>query len=193
MSDAQEITLLLGQVRENPAMLDNVYKLVQKRLRHIAAACMYGERANHTLQETMLVNDAFQKLVGNNEWEGREQFFCMAARVMRQLLVDHARMKLADKRGGGEAVASLDAVAEPVQHGQSDPQKLVELNDLMEQLEGQHPDAFQVFSLHYFMGWELKEIAETILEKPYITVRRRWDKAKELLREALVEKLEEPV
>lgn len=186
---AKDITTLLGLLNEDSQATERLFRLIQERFHAIAQRKLRDERAGHTLQSTALVDDAFRKLVAGHEvsWENRGQFFAAAAKVMRQILVDYARKKEAAKRGGGQAVASLDAVAEPAASGWSDPAKLVELNDVVESLERRHPDTFQVFNLHYFMGYELKEIAEDILDIPYTTAKRRWSEAKRFLCRELVD------
>lgn len=186
---AKDITTLLGLLNTDSQATDRLFRLIQDRFRAIARRKLRDERADHTLQSTVLVDDAFRKLVAGHgvSWENRGQFFAAAAKVMRQILVDYARKKEAAKRGGGQAVARLDAVAEPASPAWDDPAKLVELNDVVESLERRYPDTFQIFNLHYFMGYELKEIAEDILEIPYTTAKRRWGMAKAFLRRALLE------
>jgi len=185
---AKDITTLLGMLSQDSKAAETLFRLIQQRFHAIARNKMRDERANHSLQSTVLVDDAFRKLIAgaNVTWKNREQFFASAAKVMRQILVDHARRREAVKRGGGQAVASLDDVAEPADRGWSDPAKLIELNDVVEHLEKSDPEVFKVFNLHYFMGYELKEISEDILDVPYTTVKRRWAAAKKLLYEELV-------
>ena len=134
----------------------------------------------------MLVDDAFLQLIRarDQDWHSREEFFAHAAKVMRHLLVDHARTKLAAKRGRGEKPIGIDRVGEP--SDAYNPQSLVELNDILQRLEAQHPDVFLVFDLHYFMRYELQEIADDILEASYTTVRRRWKMARAFLHRELV-------
>jgi len=186
---ARDITTLLGVLNEDSRAQERLFRLIQQRFYAIARSKLRDERPNHTLQSTALVDDAFWKLIAgrNVTWENRDQFFAAAAKVMRQILVDHARKKEAIKRGGGQPVASLEGVAEPASPGWSDPARLVELNDVIESLEGTHPEVFKLFNLHYFMGYELKEIAEHILSIPYTTAKRRWAEAKSLLYRELVD------
>jgi RNA polymerase sigma factor (TIGR02999 family) len=184
---ARHVTTLLGQARSDTESEEKLFRVIEDRFRRIARAQMHRERAGHTLQETVLVDDAFRQLVhqANGAWQNREQFFCCAAREMRRRLVDYARGKQAAKRGGGERAACLDQVAEPAGPTSDDPQRLVELNDVLEKLENKHPDVFKVFDLHYFGGWELKEIAAEILDVSYTTNKRRWDMAKAFLHREL--------
>ncbi|MCY2987021.1 MAG: ECF-type sigma factor [Planctomycetota bacterium] len=185
----QEITQLLRQAQEHPAVLNDLFRLIQVRFRQIAGRLMKYEAPGQTLQETVLVDDAFQRLLAAERpnWANREQFFCTAAKVMRRLLVDHARQRKAQRRGGGEAPVGFAGQPEPLAHRTPDPQRLLELTEVVERLEQTHPDVFAVFNLHYFMGYELKEIAEQILDIPYATVKRRWAKAKAFLQHELTD------
>lgn len=182
-----EITALLERAPGDPKARDTLFRLIEQRFREIAGALLRKEGQAVSWQETMLVDDAFWSLISANsaQWQNREQFFCSAARVMRRLLVDHARRRKALKRGGGAAVGGLDEQRHTPRRGSPSPTDLVELNDLLEKLETQYPDVFRVFELHYFMGCELKEIADGILRIPYTTAKRRWSEAKRLLYEVL--------
>ncbi len=182
-----EITALLERAPGDPKARDTLFRLIEQRFREIAAALLRKEEQAGSWQETMLVDDAFWNLISTSsaEWQNREQFFCSAARVMRRLLVDHSRERKALKRGGGAVVAGLDEQLHTPRRSTPSPTDLVELNDLLEKLETQRPDVLRVFELHYFMGCELKEIADEILRIPYTTVKRRWSEAKRLLYEEL--------
>ena len=186
---AKDITTLLGMLKDDSQATERLFRLIRRRFYAIARRKLRDEQAGHTLQSTALVDDAFRKLIAgtNVRWQNREQFFAAAAKVMRQVLVDHARRKEAAKRGGGRPDASLEDVAEPASPEWSNPARLVELNDVVEHLEESHPEVFKVFNLHYFMGYELKEIAEDILVIPYTTAKRRWADAKRLLYRELVD------
>ena len=104
---------------------------------------------------------------------------------MRRLLVDHARRQQAQKRGGSAVVLPLDERQDSPRGRSNRPQDIVELNDLLETLEAKHPDIFRVFDLHYFMGCDLREIADDILAVSYTTVKRRWSEAKRILQREL--------
>jgi len=185
---AKEITTLLGEAYRSKSAQGRLFRLIESRFHSMASRLMKRERPDHTLQATVLVDDAFQRLfeAENPDWANREQFFCAAAKVMRRMLVDYARGRAAQKRGSGAAPLAMDNQPELEARGGSDPQQLVELNELVERLEQQHPESFKVFNLHYFMGYELKEIAEDILDMPYTTVKRRWGMAKAFLHRELV-------
>lgn len=184
---AHEIMTLLGLAAHDPGSEEELYRKVEQRFRAIAAKLLRGQSPAHTFQPTLLADDAFLKLMrgSHQEWTNREQFFGMAARVMRQLLVDHARQKCAEKRNQNERPAGLDAVAEPADVRAASPERLLQIAELFEELRQEHPEPFQVFELHYFSGWELQEIAEEILNVSYPTVKRRWQVAKAFLRERL--------
>jgi RNA polymerase sigma factor (TIGR02999 family) len=149
---------------------------------------MRHERPDHSLQATALTHDTFLKLMRGQprDWQNREQFFSAAARVMRQLLVDHARIRCADKRGGKQRDADIDKVPDMADRSAMDPAMIVAINDATEKLEQEYPEVFQVFNLHFFSGFELKEIAEDILQTSYTTVKRRWKMARAFLHRELM-------
>jgi RNA polymerase sigma-70 factor (ECF subfamily) len=185
---AKEITTLLREACGNKSVQERLFRLIESRFHGLAQRLMKHERPDHTLQATVLVDDAFQRLLDaeNPNWVNREQFFCAAAKVMRRMLVDYARGRAAQKRGAGDAPLALDNQPELAARRSTDPQKLIELNELVERFEQQHPESFKVFNLHYFMGYELKEIAEDILDIPYTSIKRRWGMAKAFLHRELV-------
>lgn len=187
-ASAKEITVLLGQAYADRSAQGQLYRLIESRFHAMASRLMKKERPDHTLQATVLVDDAFQRLLEAEDpnWLNREQFFCAAAKVMRRMLVDYARSRAAQKRGCGDAALPLHDQPDIEARQATDPQKLVELNELVERLEQQHPESFKVFNLHYFMGYDLKEIAQDILDIPYTTIKRRWGMAKAFLHRELV-------
>jgi RNA polymerase sigma factor (TIGR02999 family) len=189
MSPAEpDVTTLLGLANQGDARAQAaLYRLVEGELRRHAQARLRHERPPHELQTTMLVDDVFIKLVGDQSltWQNRAQFYCLAARVMRELLVDEARRRTADKRGGGAAPADLDGMAEPVDRAATDPATVLALQEALTALAATEPDLAQIVDLHHFGGWDLKQIADDILHTPYTTVKRRWQKARALLYRAL--------
>ncbi len=183
----REITAMLQSAANgDPAGNDTLFRWVEDRLRRIAEAKLRRESPGHSLQATILVDDAFCKLIATSDlhWEGREQFFAFAARVMRQLLVNHAHRKMAVKRGGGENGHSVRAENASAPSA-SDPAKLVELNDALESLRNEHPEAATVFELNYFGGWTIEQIAEQVLDVSASTVKRRLKLARGFLVETL--------
>jgi RNA polymerase sigma factor (TIGR02999 family) len=144
---------------------------VQGELRRIAAAYMRRERPDHTLQPTALVNEAYLRLVGEQgaNWEGRAHFYGIAARVMRQVLVDHARKRHAIKRGAAKrAPVSVSKVADPA--GGRDVDVLA-LHVALEELAALDPRQAQIVELRYFGGLTEVEVAEMLKVSP-VTVRR---------------------
>lgn len=188
IGNARDITTLLELDSRDADAEEELFRLVKERFQAIATALMWKERPEVSVQATMLVDDAFLQLVRRQgqQWTGREAFFAQAAKTMRRLLIDHARERLAEKRGGGDRPTPLEHTGETVPGSSSDPGALVELDEVIQRLETQHPEVFKVFDLHYFMQYELKEIAEDILDVSYTTVRRRWKMARAFLRRELI-------
>lgn len=179
-----DITTLLVQAgRGDRQAQADLFRLVEGELRKRAKARMRREGTPSNLQTTVLVDEAFLRLVGDQHlnWESRSQFYGFAARVMRAILVDDARQRQADKRGGGDRPAPLDRVAEPAAAADADPLTLLALDEALTRLGESSPELLQVVELHHFGGWDLKQIAEDILHVPYVTVKRRWQKARALL------------
>jgi RNA polymerase sigma factor (TIGR02999 family) len=166
---------------------EKLFRLVQGELRRQARARLRAERPGHDLQTTLLVNEAFVQLVGEQEvtWEDRTHFYCFAAKVMRQTLVDEARLRAAEKRGGGERPVPLEKAGDPVERRPLDPLTLLALHEALDKLADQSPELIEIVELRYFGGWELKQIAEDILHVPYPTIKKRWQRAKALLHREL--------
>jgi len=182
MRDADDITRLLGQLlSDRPAALQQLMGLLQHDLRRIA----HAERASHagldTLSTTVRVNEAFLRFRQGAlpDFADRKHFFATAARAIRQILVDHARAKLADKRGKGQAALSMEAALELPSEARA-LDEVLHLDRCLEALAAQLPRAAQVVQLRYFAGLSDVEIAE-LLEVNEITVRRDWQKARGFL------------
>jgi RNA polymerase sigma factor (TIGR02999 family) len=178
-----DITMLLGLAgRGDPAAQERLFRLVEGHLRQLARARMSRQRAPSNLQTTVLVDDAFVRLVGsqNVTWESRSQFYCFAARVMRQISADDARRRGARKRGGGESTAPLDQVPEPIVRQPLEPATLLALHEALDKLATTQPELLPIVELRYFAGHDLTQIAD-ILDIPYTTVKRRWQRARALL------------
>jgi RNA polymerase sigma factor (TIGR02999 family) len=143
---------------------------VHHELRRIAAAYMRRERRDHSLQPTALVNEAYLRLAGQRgmPWEGRAHFFGIAARVMRQVLVDHARRRRALKRPPGRAALSASTIADPTAHGDVD---VLALHEALEQLAALDPRQAEIVELRYFGGLTEEEVA-TLKHLSPATVRR---------------------
>jgi RNA polymerase sigma-70 factor (ECF subfamily) len=169
MSDTHEVTLLLAEwAKGNQNALNDLTPLVYRELRQLAASYLRKERKDHTLQPTALVHEAYLRLVDqtNPSWESRSHFFGVAARLMRQILVDHARRKQAGKRAGLKV--SLDA-AFGIQH--DDSRNLLALDECLNALEKLDPRKCKAVELRYFGGLSMEEIAQT-LDVSDVTVRR---------------------
>jgi RNA polymerase sigma factor (TIGR02999 family) len=155
-----EVTRLLQDWRNGDReALDKLAPLIYDELRRLAAHYLRGEREDHTLQGTALVHEAFMRLVGQSdlEWQSRAHFFGVAARLMRQILVDHARKHTADKRGGKAVDLSLEeaAIFSPQRAAE-----LVALDEALEALSTFDPRKSRIIELRYFAGLGIEEIGE---------------------------------
>jgi RNA polymerase sigma factor (TIGR02999 family) len=174
---AHEVTILLrAWGGDNKEALDSLAPLVYRELRQIAGRLMAGQRPNHTLQATALINEAYVRLVDAREvnWQDRTHFFAICARAMRQILIDHARARASEKRGGGQIVLELD---EALAAAPSPAANLLELDDALKRLEEIDPRKSQVVELRFFGGLNLEETAEA-LKVSTKTVQRDWDLAR---------------
>lgn len=173
----QEVTHLLADWgRGDRSALDKLFPLVHAELRRIARRQMSRERDDHTLQATALVNEAYLKLAGHQEfeWQNRGHFFAVCAQVMRHILIDHARAHARDKRGGGAVQVSLDDVA-AMPHEQAE--HFVALDEALCSLERVDAQKGKIVELRYFGGLNIDETAEVLDISPR-TVRREWQRAK---------------
>lgn len=174
---ADQITRLLNGLREgNGSAESELVALVYPELRKRAAQALRGERPNHTLQPTALVNEVYLKIVAEQDrvWENRAHFFAVAAIVMRQILADHARRHRSAKRGGGLVPVELrDALA--ISHDNLD--LILTVDRAIEQLSQWDPRQAKMVVLRYFGGLTETEIAE-VLSVSVRTVKRDWEMAK---------------
>ena len=171
------VTHLLAEWSQgDDSALAELTPLVYEELRRLAHHYMEGERPDHTLQTTALVNEAYLRLAdqSNPNWQSRAHFFAVAARAMRQILVNYARSNRAQKRGGGAARIELDeaAILSPEQS-----KEIVDLHEALERLGTLDSRKGQVVELKYFGGLNYDEIAEVLKISP-VTVRRDWEFAK---------------
>ena len=174
--------LLLSWGRGDRSALDELVPIVHQELRRLARLQMRGERDNHTLQTTALVNEAFIRLVDLRRirWQDRAHFLALSARLMRRILVDHARSRNYRKRGGGAVNVALDDSIDMSRERGAD---LVALDDALESLARVDPRKGQVVELRFFGGLSVDETAEA-LGISAETVLRDWRLAKVwLLRE----------
>jgi RNA polymerase sigma factor (TIGR02999 family) len=182
------VTVLLKAWREgDEAALDALMPLVYDELRRIAGRCLNRERAKHSVQATELVNEAFLRLVDVQQidWQNRTHFLAMSARLMRRVLVDIARTRGADKRGGDAARVTLD---EAMIGGVSPDADVIRLDDALKALAALDERKSRVVELRFFGGLTADETA-LALEISSKTVLRDWEFARawlqrEMTREA---------
>jgi RNA polymerase sigma factor (TIGR02999 family) len=174
---SMEVTeLLRAWQRGERAALDRLTTLVHAELHRMARRYMRNTRPGNTLQTTALVNEAYLRLVDvrNIDWQHRAQFFGLAAQLMRRILVDAARARGAEKRGGRAIQVNLDDA--PVLSVQPD-EFILRLDAALEALAGLAPREAKVVELRYFAGMTEEEAAEVLATSPR-TVRRDWQFAK---------------
>ena len=174
---AQKVTQLLAEWSQgNDAALTELTPLVYEDLRRLAHHYMDRQRPDHTLQTTALVNEAYLRLADqtNPNWQTRAHFFAVAARAMRQILVNYAKSYRSQKRGGGALKIELDetALVSP-----AESTAIVDLHEALKRLATLDPRKGEVVELKYFGGLNYDEIAEVLKISP-VTVRRDWEFAK---------------
>jgi RNA polymerase sigma factor (TIGR02999 family) len=158
-----EVTQLLQRWREgDPEVLDNLIPLVYDQLHAIASGYMRRERDDHTLQPTALVNEVYLRLLNQRKvtWNDRVHFFVFAARMMRNILKDHARAHIADRRGGPDAI-KLPLSEELAWVGTS-PEQLLDLNRALDRLELMDPRKAQLVELRFFLALTMDEAADVL-------------------------------
>lgn len=180
----QRVTQLLADWSHgDDAALGELTPLVYEELRRLAHHYMGGQRPDHTLQTTALVNEAYLRLADqtNPSWQNRAHFFAVAARAMRQILVNYATSYRAQKRGGGALKVELDeaAIVSPEQS-----KEIVDLHEALERLATLDSRKARVVELKYFGGLNHDEIAE-VMKVSTVTVRRDWVFAKAWLHNEL--------
>jgi RNA polymerase sigma factor (TIGR02999 family) len=182
--DPKPVTdLLLAWGNGDEGARDRLVALVYEDLRRRAGAYLRRERSDHLLQPTALVNEVYLRLVDHKSvrWENRAQFFGLAARLMRHILVDHARARGAQKRGGAALAVTLEEGAMP---SPEPPVSLVALDEALEALAQLDPRQSRVVELRYFGGLSVEESAEVLGLSP-ATVKRDWTLARAWLHREL--------
>ncbi len=156
-----DVTQLLGEAGESADASARLFEAVYADLRVIAGAQMRGERADHTLQATALVSEAYVRLVGSTpiEFEDRRHFFRVASEAMRRILIDHARARLAEKRGGGKRPRELFDDDGAVSMA---PERLLELDDALERLALEDERAAEIVRLRFYGGLSLEQAGEMV-------------------------------
>ena len=178
------VTALLGEwSRGNQTALDQLLPLVYAELRRVAARQLRNERANHTLQPTALVHEVYLRIVDQRQvdWQNRAHFFGVAARVMRRILVDHARRHGASKRGDGVRCVSID---EAKDMAASNEMPILALDQALDRLESVDPDLARIVELRAFGGLTIEEAAHVLGVSPS-TAKRDWRTAKSWLNREL--------
>jgi RNA polymerase sigma-70 factor (ECF subfamily) len=172
--------LLLEWGRGDEGALERLIPLVHGELHRIAQRCMAGERAGHSVQATVLVNEAYLRLVDAKHvaWHDRAHFLAVAARVMRRILVDHARARRAQKRGGAEARVTFDEALVVMNEPRED---FVALDDALEVLAAFDERKSRVVELRFFGGLSVEETASVLKVSP-ATVMGDWRLARAWLR-----------
>lgn len=182
-SNEHEITGLLQAWRDgDPQALERLTPRVYRELHRAARGCMGGERDDHTLQPTALINELYLRLgdLQHVEWQNRAHFFALCARQMRRILTDLARTRLAEKRGGGVFVVSLEGAPEIPAASRED---VLAIDDALHALARVDERKSKVVEFRFFGGLSVEETAEVLQVSPD-TVSRDWRLAKAwLLRE----------
>jgi len=172
-----EITeLLLSWSKGDEEALEHLIPLVSSELRRLARRYMAKERSGHTLQTSALINEAYLRLVNqqNVEWKDRAHFFAVAAQIMRHILIDHARRYQYEKRGAGAQKIALDDAAVL---GQQRAKELIALDDALIELAAFDARKSQIVELRFFGGLSIEEVAEVTSTSP-ATVKRELQAAK---------------
>lgn len=176
-SQSSEITQILHEWNDGDASAgERLFPFVYHELKRQARFLMSKERANHTLQPTALVHEAFLKLTGLNQikWNDRKHFFRFVSQIMRQILVDYARLKASDKRGENLIHFSVDDLQIPAEERAA---AIVRLDEALVELARVDARRAKIVEMKYFGGLNFSEIAEG-LEISERTVGREWQEAK---------------
>jgi RNA polymerase sigma-70 factor, ECF subfamily len=175
-SPKQVTQLLANWSQGDDDALTELTPLVYEDLRRLAQRYMHGERPDHTLQTTALVNEAYLRLADqtNPSWQNRAHFFAVAARTMRQILVNYAKSYRSQKRGGGALKVELDEAALVSPEASKE---ILDLHEALERLATLDSRKAEVVEMKYFGGLDYEEIAEVLKVSP-MTVRRDWEFAR---------------
>jgi len=177
MASLNQITeLLVEWSNGDKAALDKMVPIIHGELRRLASSYLRKERKDHTLQTSALINEAYLRLVDCKSiaWKNRAQFFAVSAQIMRHILIDHARKRQTDRRGGPAQKVPLDDVAELADKQAA---HFVVLNDALDALSAIDPKKARIVELQYFGGLTAQETA-AVLDISSRTVEREWRKAR---------------
>jgi RNA polymerase sigma factor (TIGR02999 family) len=178
-TDRKSVThLLVDWGRGNAAALDQLLPIVQLELKRLARRELRRERIGHTLQQTALVNELYLRLVEQRRasWENRAQFFAVSAQIMRRILVDHARARLAVKRGGALPRVTLTEAAD-FGPGVEPAIEVLEIDRALARLAQLDPDQARIVELRFFAELTVEETAHVMGSSPR-TIKREWRLAK---------------
>lgn len=187
MSEEQEIdltdTLTRALAADDQETAEQLMLVVYDQLRGLAGSMLRQEVPGHTLQPTALVNEAYMKLVDQTrvDWQGRTHFFAVGAKMMRRILVDHARKKKRVKRGGGIHRVSL---SDDVQVSKNNDEDVLAIEEALEKLAEQDPRQAQIVELRFFGGLTVAEVAQ-VLNVSKRTIESEWTILKAWLRREL--------
>lgn len=175
--------LLAGAGRSRRAAIDNLIPVLYQELHRIASGYLRRERSNHTLQPTALVNEAYLRLTAqlDVEWESRTHFLAIAANIMRRVLVDHARARSTEKRGGGQTASPLD---ETIIVSFERDVDLVALDEALDRLADMDRRLAEIVEMKYFGGLTTAEIA-VLVGISTASVDREWATARSWLKREL--------
>lgn len=173
-----DITGLLARWSEgDQGALEQLMPLIYEECRRIAAQQLRGEHREHTLDPTALVHELYLRLVDQRRasWNNRAQFFGVAAQLMRRILVDYARARQAEKRGGSAIFVSLDAAADA--SGDARIADVLAIDDALQRLAEQDAEQVRIIELRFFAGMTVEDTARVLGRSPR-TVKREWRMAK---------------
>lgn len=183
----KEITAMLRAWGEgSESATEEFIRAVYSELRLRARYQLRRERPNHTLQTSALINEAYLKIVEQRsiEWHSREQFFALAARMMRRILVDHAKARHRYKRGGNAEDLAFEDISPALEVDREDKVDLVALDEALDRLAELDPRQVQIVELRYFSGLDVRETADVLKISP-TTVKREWAVARAWLKHEL--------
>ncbi len=173
--EIERTTDLVARLQEgDPQAKDQLLSLLYEELKRLAQHFLNHERPDHTLQATALVHEAYLRLLGQDRCEvtGKSHFLALAARMIRRVLIDHARAQTARKRGGDFQRLSLHDHVQ-LAHGDARPIDVLQLHELLEQFESQHARQAQVVEMRFFAGLSVEETAAALGVSPR-TVKNDW-------------------
>ena len=179
MTAELDVTALLRNwCRGDDAVQEQLFAVMYDSLRKIASGHLRKERSNHTLQPSALVHEAYLRLVDQSrvEWQNRAQFLGIASQMMRRILVDHARAKHANRRGGGIAAVTFEDALAQVEIDDN----LIRIHDALDALAKVDPHAAKIIEMRYFGGLSIAETADVLGISP-TTVKREWTSARSWL------------